>query len=236
MDPQPPPLDEAASAPFDGYGSRAPAPARRRGRSGVVHALVAANVAVFLLWLWPGAPPGVMAGHFLVSWAHLADGRVWVLVSSVFSHFLLLHLLINMVVLVSFGTPLARLLGWGRFLLFYLVAGAVGSLAHALTSAFLIGAPARPALGASSAVAGVLLLFSLAFPRAKVLLFFLIPLPAIVAALAFVAIDIWGLVAQIEGAGLPIGHGAHLGGALVGLLYFLRQGRALRQRAAGLLA
>jgi membrane associated rhomboid family serine protease len=209
--------------------------ARRRRGIGLVHALVAVNVGVFLLWLWPGAPVGFMAGHFMVSWAHLLDGRVWVLVSSVFSHFLLLHLLINMIVLMSFGRPLERLMGPGRFLLFYLAAGAVGSLAHAITSAFLIGAPARPALGASSAVAGVLLLFSLAFPRAKVLLFFLIPLPAIVAALAFVAIDIWGLVAQIEGEGLPIGHGAHLGGALTGLVYFLVRGRELRRRAAGLL-
>jgi membrane associated rhomboid family serine protease len=208
--------------------------ARRRRGIGLVDVLVAVNVGVFLLWLWPGAPVGFMAGHFLVSWTHLVDGRLWVLVSSVFSHFLLLHLLINMIVLVSFGRPLERLLGPGRFLLFYLAAGALGSLAHAVTSAFLIGAPARPALGASSAVAGVLLLFSLAFPRAKVLLFFLVPLPAIVAALAFVAIDIWGLVVQIEGAGLPIGHGAHLGGALSGAVYFLWRRRWLRARARAL--
>lgn len=199
-------------------------------RISVVNAILVANVAVFLLWMSAAVPAPAMAEHFLVSWDHLTAGRLWVLVTAVFSHNLLLHLLVNMIVLTSFGPPLERALGPTRFLTFYLVAGVVGSFAHAAVSSFLIGEPGTPALGASSALAGVLLLFSLAFPRAKVLLFFVIPLPAIVAALAFVAIDVWGLVAQIEGQGLPIGHGAHLGGALVGTVYFVVRGRDVRRR------
>lgn len=199
-------------------------------RISVVNALLVANVAVFLLWTSAAVPAPVMAEHFLVSWDHLAAGHVWVLVTAVFSHNMLFHLLVNMIVLTSFGPPLERALGPIRFLTFYLVAGIAGSFAHAAVSSFLIGEAGRPALGASSALAGVLLLFSLAFPRAKVLLFFVIPLPAIVAALAFVAIDVWGLMAQIEGQGLPIGHGAHLGGALVGVVYFVARGRELRRR------
>jgi hypothetical protein len=39
--------------------------------------------------------------------------------------------------------------------------------------------------------------------------------------LAFVGIDLWGLIAQTRGGGFRIGHGAHLGGALAGaVLYF----------------
>lgn len=204
-------------------------PPADRGRTPVVNALLALNVVVFLLWLWAAIPTSVMADHFLVSWRHLEEGRVWTLLTALFSHNLLFHLLINMIVLASFGPMLERAMGAGRFLAFYLVAGAVGSLAHAAASNFLIGAPAQPALGASSALAGVLLLFALAFPKSKVLLFFVIPLPAIVAALAFVAIDIWGLVVQIEGGGLPIGHGAHLGGALTGVVYYLVGGKRLRE-------
>lgn len=198
----------------------------------VVNGLLVVNVIVFLLWISGWVPLSVMADHFLVSWDHLAAGHVWVLITAVFSHNLLIHLLINMIVLLSFGAPLERAMGPTRFLVFFLVAGMVGSFAHAAASAFLIGKPGQPALGASSAIAGVLLLFSLAFPKAKVLLFFIIPLPAIVAALAFVAIDLWGLIAQIEGDGLPIGHGAHLGGALVGTVYFLMRGRELREQAS----
>jgi membrane associated rhomboid family serine protease len=194
-----------------------------RGAVSVVNALLAANIAVFVLWIV--APLDVMAGHFLISWLHLADGRVWTLVTSVFSHNMLFHLAINMIVLTSFGPPLEALLGRRRFLLFYLLAGVVGSLAHAAVSHYLIGRTEQAALGASSSMSGVLLLFALLFPRAKVLLFFIVPLPAIVAAIAFIGIDVWGLIAQIEGAGLPIGHGAHLGGALTGIVYYVVRGR-----------
>jgi len=203
-------------------------PTRRRRPVAVVNVLIGLNVLVFLLWWWPGISFEVMAQHFLVSWDHLLAGHVWVLLTAVFSHNMMFHLLINMIVLWSFGPSLERAMGSGSFLVFYLVAGVVGSLAHAITSAFLMDAPGRPALGASSAIAGVLLLFSLSFPKAKVLLFFIIPLPAIVAALIFIGIDVWGLIIQIENGGLPIGHGAHLGGALVGILYFLFRGRELR--------
>jgi membrane associated rhomboid family serine protease len=200
----------------------------------VVRLLVAANAVVFVMWMLPGIPIQVMVEHFLVSWDYLMDGRIWVLVTSVFSHNLLFHLLVNMIVLLSFGPPLERLMGSGAFLAFYLAAGAVGSFAHAAVSFALLGSPHQPALGASSAIAGLLLLFALVFPRARVLLFFIIPLPAIVAALAFIGIDIWGLMAQVEGEGLPIGHGAHLGGAFTGVVYYLLRRRTLSARRSRL--
>lgn len=199
-------------------------------RSLVVNMLLAANVLVFLLWMV--APVGVMAEHFLVSWVHLVTGRVWTLLTAVFSHNMLFHLLVNMIVLTSFGPPLERVMGTAGFVGFYLVAGVIGSLAHAVVSNLLLGQPAVPALGASSALSGVLLLFALVYPRHRVLFFLVLPLPAMVAALLFIGLDIWGLIAQAGGGGLPIGHGAHLGGALVGIVWFVFAGRTLRRRAA----
>jgi membrane associated rhomboid family serine protease len=190
-----------------------------RGNTPVVTAILTANVLVFLLWMF--APLPSMAGHFLVSWAHLEEGRVWTLLTAVFSHNALIHLFVNMIVLTSFAPALELRLGARRFLLFYLAAGIIGSLAHALVSRTLLDSPGQAALGASSALSGVLLLFSLLHPRARVLFFFIIPLPAVAAALIFIGLDIWGLIAQAEGGGLPIGHGAHLGGALTGILYFV---------------
>lgn len=185
----------------------------------VVPTLVAINVAVFAAWFM--LPVELMAANFLVSWQHLADGRYWVLVSSAFSHNMLLHLMINMLVLWSFGRVLEILMGVKRFLAFYLVAAVISGIAHAATSTLLLGRPPElPALGASGAVAGLLLLFSLSFPRQKILIFGILPAPALLAALAFIAIDIWGLTAQLDGGGLPIGHGAHLGGALTGIVYY----------------
>lgn len=205
-------------------------PPRAPPRTPVVTTLLVVNVLVFLLWSRPEAPAALLVDHFLVSWSALAEGRLWTLATSVFSHNLLLHLMVNMIVLVSFGKPMELLMGRGRFLTFYLTAGLLASVAHAATSRFLLDRPDLPALGASGALAGVLMLFSFSFPKARVLFLFVIPVPAILAALAFIAIDVWGLVAQIGGGTLPIGHGAHLGGGLVGILYYLLRGDALRER------
>jgi len=215
-----------------GPWSPPPPPARRPPSSVVVKTILFLNVAVFLLWWMPGLTgPTFMVENFLVSWPHVAEGRVWVLLTSVFSHNLTIHLLVNMIVLTSFGTPLEHLLGPRRFLVLYLIAGVMASLAHVATSRFLIGEADTPALGASGALAAILMLFAFSFPKARVLLFFIIPLPAIAAALAFVALDVWGLVAQIGGdSRLPIGHGAHLGGALTGFVYWTLHRGALRER------
>ena len=162
-----------------------------------------------------------MARHFLVSWIALEEGRFWVLVTSAFSHFNFLHFFINMYVLMSFGGFMEKALGRLRFLSFYLLAGIVGSLGHSVVSNFYLHQPEQPALGASGALAGIILLFSLLFPKEKLLIFGFIPIPALFGALLFIGLDIWGLVAQSDGGGLPIGHGAHLGGAFTGIVYFL---------------
>lgn len=201
----------------------------KKASAPVVRVLLFVNIGIYLLWMVPAVPTGLLADNLLVSWSLLTEGRVWVLLTSVFSHNLVFHFLVNMVVLLSFGPPTERLMGSRAFLRFFLLAGVLASVAHATTSAFLLDQPGLRALGASGALAGVLMLFSLSFPKAKVLLFFVIPLPAIVAALAFVAIDVWGLVAQIGGGTLPIGHGAHLGGGLVGVLYFFMRREELKR-------
>ncbi len=147
-------------------------------------------------------------------------GRWWTLITAVFSHNWLIHIFINMFVLSSFGSIMELVLGRRAFLRFYLVAGIVSSFVHALVSAYIVGDPGQPAVGASGAICGIILVFSLRFPREKILLFGIIPLPAIVGALAFIGLDLWGLSAQAGGGGLPIGHGAHLGGAAAGIVYY----------------
>lgn len=193
------------------------------------------NVFVYILWWFEGSESQFMRDNFLVSWSALAEGRWWVLVTSVFSHSMFLHILINMIVLRDFGSVVEALLGSRFFIIFYLAAGVFASICHAAVSAFLLGEPDLPALGASGAVCGLVLMFSLIFPKRKILIFGLIPVPALIGAVVLVAVDVWGLIAQAEGGGLPIGHGAHLGGALAGLVaYFFvvrPQFRQLRARA-----
>jgi len=197
----------------------------------VVLVFLAINTGVFVLWLILGQSP-FMVENFLVSWDALAAGRSWTLLTSEFSHLWFLHFFINMYVLASFGPIVENTIGSGRFLSFYLGAAVVASLAHAGVSAFVMGRPELPALGASGAIAGVILLFSFLYPRARILLFGIIPMPALFGALMFVGLDVAGLLWQVEGGGLPIGHGAHLGGAATGALYYWLVIRRLQVRHA----
>lgn len=205
-------------------------------RSRFVSVLIFVNILVFLLWL--AAALGYtnatinetfMEQNFLVSWNALEDGRYWTLLTSAFSHTLFLHIFLNMFVLQSFGPIVQSVLGFKRFAVFYFTAAIISSLSHAAVSAFIVGKPALPALGASGAVSGVILLFSLMFPTQKILMFGFIPVPAVIGGLIFIGLDLWGLWAQAEGGGLPIGHGAHLGGALTGIVYFLILWRQMRR-------
>ena len=197
---------------------------RRRPRTPVVSVIIGLNVLVFLGWQAANVVPNLgffMVENFLVSTAHLQHGLYWTLVTAAFSHSDIWHLAINMFVLWSFGTVLEGLWGSRTFVVFYLVAAVVASISHCFVSSVLMGNSESPALGASGAVSGLLLAYALFFPRHKILLFGIIPIPALMGVLGFVGIDLWGLFAQTRGGGLPIGHGAHLGGALAGaVMYF----------------
>ena len=187
--------------------------------------IIGLNVLVFLAWQAASYSAPLfefMTENFLVSTTHILHLHVWTLVTAAFSHSELWHLAINMFVLWSFGTVLEHLWGTRVFILVYLAAAVVASVSHCAVSSFIMGQDNIPALGASGAVSGLLLAYALHFPRHRILLFGIVPVPALAGVLAFVGLDLWGLVAQGRGGGLPIGHGAHLGGALAGaLIYFL---------------
>ena len=113
------------------------------------------NILVFFCWNYGNSEPEFMFNNFLVSWVGLMEGRVWTLITSVFSHNILLHLLMNTLVLMSFGPVIEARLGTRRFLYFYLAAGAFSSFCHAFVSSFLLHDPSIPALGASGAIFGL---------------------------------------------------------------------------------
>lgn len=208
-------------------------PAWTHRRLVAVPVIVAVNVVVYLTWQMARGNEELarfMIDNFWVSSAHLFGGTLvnqipveaghyWTLLTSVFSHSDLWHILINMIVLWSFGSIMERLLGTARFAVFYVTSGVFASAAHCVVSAA-IGLGSVPALGASGAVSAILLAYALTFPKHRILLFGVVPMPALVGALLFVGLDVWGLIAQGQGGGLPIGHGAHLGGALAGSVFW----------------
>ncbi len=148
------------------------------------------------------------------------EGRFWIIITSVFSHNAFSHIFINMYFFYGFGRAIETSIGSKNFFKLYLYSGILGSFAHCFVSAFILHEPELAALGASGAISGVLVFFALKYPHERVYLLGLIPLPAFFAIFFFVVLDVVGFLFQAQGSQIPIGYGAHLGGALGGLLYY----------------
>lgn len=190
-------------------------------KTSVVMWIIQINILVFFLWyLSLLLNSTFMVLNFLVSWDAVWAGRFWTLLTSVFSHNLFFHLFLNMYFFYGFGKVLEATLGGGTFLRLYLTSGLLGSLGHCFLSTFLLHQPQLLALGASGAISGVLVFFALNYPKERVYLLGLIPMPAIWGIFLFVGLDLTGLIAQTLGSEIPIGYGAHLGGAVGGAINF----------------
>jgi membrane associated rhomboid family serine protease len=130
-------------------------------RWGVVTlSLIAVNVAMFLVTAvsaaFVGASPldNYLSPVFgdLAQWPVLVQyGQWWRLLTAAFLHVGPLHLVLNMLALLVFGSELERQLGRWRYLGIYLIAVLGGAAAIQL-----LGEPGRPVAGASTAIYGLL--------------------------------------------------------------------------------
>ncbi len=112
------------------------------------------NVLIFIIMVASGVHFMRPDAESLLAWGanfrpSTMDGQAWRLLSSCFLHFGLLHLLLNMYALVYIGRHLEPIIGSGRFLGGYLLAGVAASLASLLFNEFTVSA------GASGAIFGM---------------------------------------------------------------------------------
>ena len=174
-------------------------------------ALLAANVAVFLLQL--------QGGDALVRWFALwpfgPGFDLWQLVTYSFLHGSLTHILFNMFALYMFGGDLERTFGSRFFLAYYLACVVTAGLAQ-LVLGGLAGGPAVPVIGASGGVYGVLLAFGMYFPNRMVM--FIIPPIPMRARTFVVVIGVLELAFGVTSTDAGVAHFAHLGGMLGGWL------------------
>jgi membrane associated rhomboid family serine protease len=134
------------------------------------------------------------------------------LITSGFVHADIVHLFFNMLTLYYFGPPMAQILGARGFIALYFGSLLAGSL---LTFALYHRDPGYRAVGASGAVTGVLFGFVLYSPLTRLSLFMMpVGIPAFVFAILYVVISIVGAKRRTG----RIGHAAHLGGAIGGVL------------------
>jgi membrane associated rhomboid family serine protease len=156
-------------------------------------------------------------------------GEGYRLISSMFMHGGLFHIIGNLWFLWVFGPALESRLGTVRYALLYLVAGIAGSIAQGLT---MIDSTV-PMVGASGAISGVLGGYLVRFPKAWVLTMVWFILPFLFWIPAATYIGYWALFQLIYGLfGLPgVGWWAHLGGFAVGLGLVLLLTRRPQYRA-----
>ena len=149
------------------------------------------------------------------------DGRGWVpasatLVTYQFFHADLGHVLGNMLFLWVFGDDIERALGRGRYLIFYLLSGAVGGLV------FVANDPHSKIelIGASGAIAGVVIAYVMLRPCAKItVLLGIIPLRigAYWVVGLFVILQLWHLGYASKS---DVAYWCHFGGMLAGAVLF----------------
>lgn len=188
----------------------------------VIKILLIANVAVFVLqhvfreisWVFSAVPQ--------LFWQ---AGYIWQPATYMWLHSpsSLSHIGFNMLALWMFGSPLASAWGDRKFLRFYLLCG-VGAGFFIVTwpslpVLFGLGVPTSyqlPTLGASGAVFGVLLAYSLTWPDRTIMLLFP-PIP--IKAIYFIPFIF--LVEFLFGA-RNVSHIGHLGGVIMGWILFRR--------------
>jgi membrane associated rhomboid family serine protease len=141
------------------------------------------------------------------------------LITYMFLHGNVMHLIGNMVFLYVFGDNVEDAMGHVRFILFYLLCGVVAALVHsALTSA-----PQLPLLGASGAISGVIGAYLVLHPNIRV--WVLMPVPvlpflplrfsAAFVITLWIAYQIFSALFLTDGA---TAWWAHIGGFVTGVL------------------
>ncbi len=197
------------------------------GMTKAVKYLLLTNVGVFFLELLWGAE---LIGVFGLTPALVKKGFIWQLVSYMFLHGGVFHILFNMFALWMFGCDIERAWGTREFLRYYFITG-VGAGFFTL---FLSWNSPIPTIGASGAIFGILVAFAMMFPDRPIYLYFLIPIKAKYLVIFFAVIE---FLASFRHTSDGIGHFAHLGGMVIGYIYiksdwrlssFFRPSRYLR--------
>jgi membrane associated rhomboid family serine protease len=176
--------------------------------------IIIANVLFFLInSLSPGTRVFMAMNPLYVT----QKGYIWQVVTYMFSHASISHILFNMLGLFFFGIQVERRMGSTEFLLFYFISG-IGAGIFSLIIYLLSGSYMVWLLGASGAVFAVLLAFATFFPEARIFIFGIFPVKAPYLVMGYAAIELFSQMANVSSA---VAHLTHLAGFGFALLYFI---------------
>lgn len=175
--------------------------------------IIGINIVIYIITL---INPSLVYDYLGLRPAELAS-EPWTILTSMFVHAGIFHVMFNMLTLFFFGSYMGRLVGEARFLIVYFAGGLMGSAFYILY-AFFLGSTYTMVVGASGAVFALGGALAVMVPRTKVFIFPIpVPIPLWIAIIGgFLVISFFpGIAWQ-----------AHLGGLLLGLLagfYFKKQ-------------
>lgn len=161
----------------------------------------------------PARFPAVFSGH-----EHLATAMVPVL-TSMFLHGGIAHLLGNMLFLWIFGDNIEDFYGHIPYFFFYMFCGIGAGFMHIAFNWHSM----LPSIGASGAISGVMGAYLLLYPRAQILtlvFIFLVPIPAVVILVLWFVLQFASGVSSlgVAAASGGVAWWAHVGGFLMGMV------------------
>lgn len=188
--------------------------------------LIFMNVAVFLL-ISIAMAFGRLGGYqapveqFLYNAFAMPTGLTdylyhpWTIITSMFAHFGLMHIFLNMLMLYFIGRMFEQIYDGKKLLYTYILGGLAGGALEIVAHVVFPGLYGQytSVVGASGAVMALFILLGFSQPQLKVNFFGIIPIRIIWLALLYFVLDFVRL-----GTDDGIAHFAHIGGALVGII------------------
>ena len=184
--------------------------------------LMVANILIFLHQFWLQISEPYSYHRFMALYSLRPEFFHWQNVfTSMFLHAGWIHVLGNMLFLWVFGDNVEDVLGHAKFLLFYLLCGAIA----AMTQYTIDPSSAVPIVGASGAIAGVMGAYLVKFPSSNVkmvawlLWIFTFDLPAWLLLIYWFGVQLLGGFETASGAGQGgVAFFAHVGGFIAGIV------------------
>lgn len=141
----------------------------------------------------------------------------WQFITYMFVHGSISHLFFNMLALFFFGNMLERAMGSKEFLLFYLLTGFLSGFLSFLIY-YLTGGHRVFLMGASGAIYAVLLAYAVYFPRNRIFIWGIVPVPAPILVAVYAGIE---FASQFLSLRTGVAHITHLAGFAFAWLYLL---------------
>jgi len=188
-----------------------------------IRVLLFANIGIFIVTMFAQNANGtnpIVHIFGLTPQAFLTQGRLWQIVTYLFLHGSVTHILFNMLTLWLFGVDLERRWGTQAFTRYYFLTGIGAGVTTILVSLLPLdsvrGMYSIPTIGASGALYGLLMAWAIVFPHRIILFMMLFPLPARIAVLIMGTI---AFLSAMSVSGGVVNEFAHLGGMAAGWLY-----------------